>query len=102
MNHVSPPRYWKENGRRRRILLVRQDRYEVDEKGKKIVLKDFKMKIGFAGKLRWYGKQGRLVIIYDEGTGRWYAHIPVEVGVEVTRRGNKSRTLFAAGGIQPK
>nr|WP_291766614.1 hypothetical protein [Caldivirga sp. UBA161] len=29
-NHVSPPGYWKEDGRRKRILVVRQDRYIVD------------------------------------------------------------------------
>ncbi|WP_338101668.1 transposase [Metallosphaera hakonensis] len=32
-----------------------------------------------------------LQIIYHEDTDRWYAHIPVEVGVETTKRGKKSK-----------
>ncbi|WP_240938762.1 transposase [Metallosphaera hakonensis] len=90
MGRVSPPRYWKdrESKEREKILVVRQDRYEVHEESHKIVLKDF-MEINFVGRLRWYGKQGRLEIIYDEG--KWYAHVPVEVGVETTKRGKQSK-----------
>ncbi|MCH4816749.1 MAG: transposase [Saccharolobus sp.] len=95
MSHISPPRYWKDrkNKRRKKILAIRQDRYEVDEKRKKLILKDFHMEIDFVGKLRWYGKQGRLEIIYDEDTNRWYAHIPVDVGVETTKRGKQSKHI---------
>src|SRR5579875_2104608 len=93
ITHVSPPRYWKdrENKKRKKILVVRQDRYEVDEENHKLVLKDFNMEIDFAGRLKWYGKQGRLEIIYDEGTNRWYAHTPVDVGVETTKTGKASK-----------
>jgi putative transposase len=92
MDHVSPPRYWKdrENKNRKKILVVRQDRYEVDEKNHKLILKDFNMEVDFVGRLRWYGKQGRLEIICGETTKRWYAHIPVEVGVEKTKTGKHS------------
>ncbi|WP_240938816.1 hypothetical protein [Metallosphaera hakonensis] len=92
VNHVSPPRYWKdrESERRKLILMVRQDRYEVDEQRHVIILKDFHVEIEYAGELRWYGKQGRLEIIYDE-TNNWYAHIPVDVGVEETKTGKKSK-----------
>ena len=31
MNHVSPPSYWKESKKRKPLLVIRQDRYEVDE-----------------------------------------------------------------------
>ena len=41
MNHVSPPRYWKKEKKRKLILVVRQDRYAVDEKNNKLILKDF-------------------------------------------------------------
>ncbi|MEM3950352.1 transposase [Saccharolobus sp.] len=71
--------------------MVRQDRYEVDEERKKLILKDFHMEIDFEGRLRWYGKQGRLEIIYDEDVNKWYVHIPVEVGVETTKRGKQSK-----------
>jgi len=91
MNHVSPPRYWKEEKKRKLILVVRQDRYEVDEKNHKLILKGFNLEIEFAGRLRWYGKQGRLEIHYDENA--WYASIPVEVGVEETKTGKKSKYI---------
>ncbi|MFP3220393.1 MAG: transposase [Candidatus Marsarchaeota archaeon] len=94
MNHVSPPRYWKEGEikRRKLILVVRQDRYVVDEKNR-IILKDFDLEVEFAGRLRWYGKQGRLEIYYDETRNAWYASIPVEVGVEETKTGRKSEHI---------
>jgi transposase len=76
MNHVSPPRYWKEEKKRKLLLVIRQDRYEVDEKNHKLILKDFNLEIEFAGMLRWYGKQGRLEIRYDDVENAWYASIP--------------------------
>jgi putative transposase len=95
MKRVSPPGYWKDEttGRRRLILVVRQDRYVVDERRHVIILKDFNMEIRFAGRLRWHGKQGRLEIHYDEARNAWYASIPVEVGVEEARTGRKSRHI---------
>jgi putative transposase len=95
MNHVSPPGYWKdkETGRRKLIIVVRQDRYVVDEQRHVIILKDFGMEIRFVGRLRWFGRQGRLEIIYDEGKNAWYAHIPVEVGVEKTKTGKRSKHI---------
>jgi len=93
MNRVSPPRYWKdrESKERKLLLVVRQDRYVVDERNHKLILRDFNMEIDFAGRLRWHGKQGRLEIHYDEARNAWYASIPVEVGVETTRNGNESK-----------
>jgi putative transposase len=95
MKHVSPPGYWKDEatGRRRLILVVRQDRYIVDEQRHVIILKDFNMAIKFAGGLRWFGKQGRLEIHYDETRNAWYACIPVEVGVEEAKTGRRSRHI---------
>jgi len=93
MNHVSPPRYWKdrETKKRKLLLVIRQDRYVVDEQNHKLILKDFGLEIEFVGRLRWYGKQGRLEIYYDDTENACYASIPVEVGVEVTRTGKKSK-----------
>jgi len=45
MNHVSPPRYWKKEKKRKLILVIRQDRYEVDEKSNKLILRDFNLEI---------------------------------------------------------
>jgi len=51
MNHVSPPGYWKDEatGRRRLILVVRQDRYIVDVERHVIILKDFDLEAKFIG-----------------------------------------------------
>jgi putative transposase len=76
----KPPGYWKDkDGNYKLIVIVRNDRYEVDEENRTIYLKDFKLALKFKGKLRWRGKQGRLEIIYNEARRSWYAHIPVEV-----------------------
>jgi len=95
MRRVSPPGYWKDEatGRRRLILVIRQDRYIVDVERHVIILKDFNMEIRFAGRLRWFGRQGRLEIRYDEARNAWYACIPVEVGVEEARTGRKSKHI---------
>jgi putative transposase len=95
MRRVSPPGYWKDRdtGRRRLMIVVRQDRYVVDDQNRRLILKDFGMEIKFVGRLRWFGKQGRLEIIYDETKDAWYAHIPVEVGVEETRTGKRSKHI---------
>jgi len=95
MRRVSPPKYWKdrETKERRLILVVRQDRYVVDEQNHRLILKDFNMEINFAGRLRWHGKQGRLEIRHDEARNAWYASIPVEVGVEETKMGKKSKYI---------
>ena len=74
-----PPGYWKEKGKYKLILIIRNDRYVVDEEGRKIHLKDFHLTIKFKGKLKWKGEQGRLEIICDETRKLWYAHIPVKL-----------------------
>jgi transposase len=95
MRRVSPPGYWKDRdtGKRKLIIVIRQDRYEVDVEKHVIILKDFGMEVKFAGRLRWFGKQGRLEIIYDDAKNAWYAHIPVEVGVEEARTGKKTKHI---------
>ncbi|MDT7889265.1 MAG: transposase [Desulfurococcales archaeon] len=82
---LSPPGYWKdrETGEKKIHILIRNDRYHVEpisENEGYIVLEDFDLRIRYVGRIRWEGKQGRLEIIYVNG--RWFAHIPIEVGVE--------------------
>jgi len=93
MRRVSPPGYWKDSvaKQRRLILLVRQDRYVVDEQNHKLILFDLEVK--FAGRLRWFGKQGRLEIHYDDARNAWYVCIPVEVGVEEAKTGRRSKFI---------
>ena len=38
------------------------------------------MRIRYASRIRWEGKQGRLEIIYV--SDRWFALVPIEVGRE--------------------
>jgi len=92
MDRVSPPSYWKDEDGRKLMLVVREDNYVVDERNH-IILKYFNMEISFTGRLRWHGKQGRLEIYYDEVGNAWYASIPVEVGVEVTKTGRRSKHI---------
>jgi putative transposase len=82
---VSPPGYWKDRltGKREIHIFVRSDRYylePIDESEGYLVLVDFGLRIRYAGRIRWEGKQGRLEIIYVNG--RWFAHLPIEVGVD--------------------
>jgi putative transposase len=84
----KPPSYWKdEGGKYKLIIVIRNDCYEVNESERTIYLKDFKLTLGFKGKLKWRGKKGRLEIIYNEARRSWYAHIPVEVEILAKARG---------------
>ncbi|MGC9136756.1 RNA-guided endonuclease InsQ/TnpB family protein, partial [Caldivirga sp.] len=75
-----PPGYWKgKDGEYKLIIIIRSDRYEVDENMRIIYLKDFKLALKFKGRLKWRGKQGRLEVHYDEARRAWYVHMPVEV-----------------------
>jgi putative transposase len=101
IKHVSPPSYWKDKdtrSRRKLLLVIRQDEYAVDEDNHRLILKYFDLEIDFAGRLRWYGKQGRLEIYYDETKHAWYASIPIDVGVETTtKKGNKKSKHIVKG-----
>jgi putative transposase len=67
----------------RKRYIVRSDRYylePINEGEGYLVLVDFGLRIRYVGRIRWEGKQGRLEIIYVNG--RWFAHLPIEVGVD--------------------
>jgi len=80
---LSPPGYWKDKtlGKREEMIIIRSDRYYVEHVNNGegyLILKDFGMKVKYAGRIKWSGRQGRLEIKYE--SGRWFAYIPVEVG----------------------
>jgi putative transposase len=82
---LSPPGYWKdrETGEKEIHILIRNDRYylePISEDEGYIVLEGFDLRIRYVGRIRWERKQGRLDIIYVNG--RWFALVPIEVGVE--------------------
>jgi len=43
-----------------------------------LVLKDWGLKIKYAGRIKWSGKQGMLVIKLEGN--RWFAYVPITVG----------------------
>jgi putative transposase len=84
-----PPGYWKDkSGKYKLMVIIRNDRYVVDEGKRIIYLKDFDLTLRFKGRLKWHGRQGRLEVIYNEARRSWYAHIPVEVEVVAEAKGN--------------
>jgi len=88
----SPPGFWKDRllGKRRLIILVRNDRYYLEQvNGGEgyLVLKDWGLRIKYAGRIKWSGKQGMLVIKYEDG--RWFAYVPVSVGEKPARSNPK-------------
>jgi putative transposase len=88
MGKPSPPGFWKDKllGRRLLRILVRNDRYYLEPiSGGEgyIVLKDWGLRIKYAGRVKWSGKQGTLVIRFEDG--RWFAYVPIEVGSKPAR-----------------
>ncbi len=83
MGKPSPPGFWKDRllGKRTLRILVRNDRYYIEPiNGGEgyLVLKDWGLKIKYAGKIKWSGKQGTLVIKYEGD--RWFAYVPISIG----------------------
>jgi putative transposase len=85
MGKPSPPGFWKDRllGKRVLRILVRNDRYYLEPiNGGEgyLVLKDWGLKIKYAGRIKWSGKQGTLVIKLEDN--RWFAYVPIEVGAK--------------------
>jgi len=91
IKRVSPPGYWKDKilGERVKIIPVQYDRYVLlpENSGEGYIeittAKGRKMKVKYAGKAKWAGKQGRMIIVKE--AGRWFAYIPIEVGAEAPK-----------------
>ena len=84
----SSPGFWKDKllGKRELRILVRSDRYYIEPiNGGEgyLVLKDWQLRIKYAGRVKWSGKQGTLVIRFEDG--RWFAYVPIEVGSKPAR-----------------
>jgi len=88
----SPPGFWKDKvfGKRELRILVRNDRYYIEliNNGEGyLVLKDWGLRIKYAGKIKWSGKQGTLVIKFEDN--RWFAYVPIEVGAKPAKTNPK-------------
>jgi putative transposase len=74
---LTPPRYWKRNRKREaRAFYVRNDGWSINENEISI---SKGIKIPYQCGELWVGKLGRLEVLYDELSEKWYAHFPVEV-----------------------
>ncbi|GAB6101679.1 RNA-guided endonuclease TnpB family protein [Thermococcus atlanticus] len=73
----KPPNYLKEDGRRKFLIILRNDQYKID--GNKLILKGLgkfkRLEIQFKGRIHLKGKQGRLEITYNPVKRKWYAHM---------------------------
>jgi len=92
MGKPSPPGFWKDRllGRRELRILVRNDRYYLEPTNGGegyIVLKDWGLKIKYAGRIKWSGKQGTLVIKFEGN--RWFAYVPISIGEKPARSNPK-------------
>ncbi|WP_148882933.1 RNA-guided endonuclease InsQ/TnpB family protein [Thermococcus aciditolerans] len=77
----KPPNYLKEDGRRKPLIVLRNDQYKIE--GNKLILKGLgkfkRLEIQFKGRIHLKGKQGRLEITYDPVKRKWYAHVSFTV-----------------------
>jgi Protein of unknown function (DUF1225). len=88
MGKPSPPGFWKDKvfGKRELRILVRNDRYYLEPiNGGEgyLVLKDWGLRVKYAGRIKWSGRQGMLVIKLEGN--RWFAYVPVSVGEKPAR-----------------
>ncbi|NAZ28608.1 MAG: transposase [Caldivirga sp.] len=79
----SPPGFWKDGllGKRTLRILVRNDRYYIEPiNGGEgyLVLKDWNLRIKYAGRIKWSGRQGMFMIKLEDN--RWFAYVPITVG----------------------
>jgi len=84
---VSPPRYWKRDGRYELVILCRNDSYRIEGD---IVKLPRDLSIGFKGDLRWSGRQGRLEVRYDQLAKKWRVFQPVVVKPVLSPKGSKT------------
>ncbi len=77
----KPPNYFKEDGGRKPLIILRNDQYRID--GNRLILKGLgkfkRLEIQFKGRIHLKGKQGRLEIQYDPVKRKFYAHISYTV-----------------------
>jgi putative transposase len=83
MGKPSPPGFWKDRllGKRELRILVRNDRYYLEPTNGGegyLLLKDWNLRIKYAGRIKWFGRQGMLMIKLEGN--RWFAYVPITVG----------------------
>jgi len=84
---ANPPRYWKRDGKYELVILCRNDGYRI-KNGELKLSKGLTVK--FKGNLKWFGKQGRLEIRYDNLGRKWRVFQPVTVKSVLSPKGSKT------------
>jgi putative transposase len=74
---VKPPHYWKERGKRvAKAFFVRSDCWNLNDEMISIARN---IKVPYRSGELWVGKHGRLEVLHDKLSGKWYAHFPVTI-----------------------
>jgi len=100
---VRPPGYWKDkkSGKKKLMTLIKYNAYKIiNENGRKFLIiapRRLGLKIRITGSFKWYGKQGRLEIYYDELNGGWYGRQTVFVYIRPKHTTSPRRAFVDLG-----
>jgi len=84
---VCMPGYWKNNGKYKLMMVLRNDCYSVKDE---VMRLPKKLKITIRGKPKWSGRQGRAEVIYDDLDGKWRVFQAVKVKSLFKPKGSKT------------
>lgn len=91
IRRLSPPRYRKKDGKRTlKGFYVRNDGWRMSDSAISV---SRQTSVPYSCGQLWVGKQGRLEVVRDSVTGKWYAHVPVEVQQPPRRTSSKRASL---------
>jgi putative transposase len=84
---ICMPGYWKNNGKYKLMMVLRNDCYSLKDE---VMRLPKKLKIPIRGKPRWSGRQGRVEVIYDDLDGKWRVFQAVKVKPLFKPQGSKT------------
>lgn len=85
---VKPPGYWKDkDGKYKLMIVLRNDCYRLRDGVMKLPKG---LEVPIKGKLKWFGKQGRAEIVYDDLDGKWRVFQTVEAQSSIKPKGHKA------------
>lgn len=92
IRRLSPPRYWKKDGKRTlKSFYVRNDGWRMSDSAISV---SRQTSIAYSCGQLWVGEQGWLEMVRDRVTGKWYAHVPIEVQQPQRRTSSKRASLY--------
>jgi len=90
IRQVSPPGYWKRDGKHELVILYSNQSYRIEGHTLKLPKN---LLVKFKGKPKWSGRQGRLEIHHDQLAKKWRVFQPVVVKPTLSPRGSKTRHI---------